>query len=109
MDEQAIKQIDDLNSQILLFVNNLEKAEEEINFLKDKKSKKENPDLLKEENEDLKLTHELCLEDIKIFNDKIIKLKEEIEKNKETLSKLKEENNNLKKEKNIKKEEPEIF
>ena len=107
MDEQTMKKIDDLNTEISLSENKLEKAEEEIKLLKEKKLKMENPDLIKEENEDLKLTHELCIEDIKAYNEKIIKLKEMLTKKEEKLSKLREENINLKKDTNIKKEEPE--
>ena len=107
MDEQTMKKIDDLNTEIFLSENKLEKAEEEIKLLKEKKLKMENPDLIKEENEDLKLTHELCIEDIKAYNEKIIKLKEMLTKKEEKLSKLREENINLKKDTNIKKEEPE--
>ena len=107
MDAQTMKKIDDLNTEISLSENKLEKAEEEIKLLKDKKLKMENPDLIKEENEDLKLTHELCIEDIKAYNEKIIKLKEMLTKKEEKLSKLREENINLKKDTNIKKEEPE--
>ena len=107
MDEQTMKKIDDLNTEISLSENKLEKAEEEIKLLKEKKLKMENPDLIKEENEDLKLTHELCIEDIKAYNEKIIKLKEMLTKKEEKSSKLREENINLKKDTNIKKEEPE--
>ena len=107
MDAQTMKKIDDLNTEISLSENKLEKAEEEIKLLKEKKLKMENPDLIKEENEDLKLTHELCIEDIKAYNEKIIKLKEMLTKKEEKLSKLREENINLKKDTNIKKEEPE--
>ena len=107
MDDQTMKKIDDLNAEISLSENKLEKAEEEIKLLKEKKLKMENPDLIKEENEDLKLTHELCIEDIKAYNEKIIKLKEMLTKKEEKLSKLREENINLKKDTNIKKEEPE--
>ena len=107
MDDQTMKKIDDLNTEISLSENKLEKAEEEIKLLKEKKLKMENPDLIKEENEDLKLTHELCIEDIKAYNEKIIKLKEMLTKKEEKLSKLREENINLKKDTNIKKEKPE--
>ena len=107
MDDQTMKKIDDLNTEISLSENELEKAEEEIKLLKEKKLKMENPDLIKEENEDLKLTHELCIEDIKAYNEKIIKLKEMLTKKEEKLSKLREENINLKKDTNIKKEKPE--
>ena len=82
MEDQNINKIDELYAEISLSENNLEKAEEEIKNLKEKKLKLENPDLIKEENEDLKLTHELCLEDIKAYNEKIIKLKEMLKKKK---------------------------
>ena len=108
-EDETMNKIDDLYSEISLSENKLEKAEEEIKILKDKKLKIENPELIKEENEDLKLAHELCLEDIKAYNEKIIKLKEMLKKKEEKLSKLREENTNLKNDKNIKKEEPEIM
>ena len=109
MEDETMNKIDDLYAEISLSENKLEQADEEIKILKDKKLKIENPELIKEENEDLKLAHELCLEDIKAYNEKIIKLKEMLKKKEEKLSKLREENTNLKKDKNIKKEEPEIM
>ena len=111
MEDETMNKIVVLYAEISLSENKLDQAEEEIKILKDKKSKIENPELIKEENEDLKLTHELCLEDIKAYNEKIIKLKEMLKKKEEKLSKLREENTNLKKDKNknIKKEEPEIM
>ena len=64
-------------------------------------SKRANPIILKEENEDLELSHVLCIEDIKIYNGNITKLKEEVKKNEEKLSKLLEENDKIRKEKNL--------
>ena len=97
--------IDAISSQLSSTENMISKAEEKIRTLKEEISKRENPNLLKEENEDLKLTHQLSEEDIKIYNEKILKLKEEFKKNEGILLKLREENEKLKKEKNAIKQE----
>ena len=80
MEDETMNKIVVLYAEISLSENKLDQAEEEIKILKDKKLKIENPELIKEENEDLKFTHELCLEDIKAYNEKIIKLKEMLKK-----------------------------
>jgi len=92
--------IDAISSQLSSTQSMIEKAEEKIKTLKETISKRQNPNLLKEENEDLKLTHQLSEEDIKIYSEKILKLKEEFSKNEGILLKLREENEKLKKEKN---------
>ena len=92
--------IEEIKLQISNSEEKLKKADAKIKKLKDIKRKKNNPTLLREENEDLDLTHQLCLEDKKIYNEKISKLKEEIKRNKEKILKLKEDNDNFKKEKN---------
>ena len=97
--------LDDIKAQLASTEKMVKKAEDKIKDLKEQMTKKNNPTLLKEENEDLKLTHQLSQEDIKIYKEKIFKLKEEYKKNKETLSQLREENTKLKEEQNIKKKE----
>ena len=84
--------IDAISSQLSSTQSMIEKAEEKIKTLKETISKRQNPNLLKEENEDLKLTHQLSEEDIKIYSEKILKLKEEFSKNEGILLKLREEN-----------------
>jgi ABC-type uncharacterized transport system ATPase subunit len=75
------------------------KAEEKIKYLKDKKYKLENLDLIKEINDNLQITHQSNLEDITLYSDKISKLKEQFKKNEEILLNLRKENEILKKEK----------
>ena len=101
MKDNNLNILDDIKLELLISEENLKKADEEIRILKEIKMKKENPNLLKEENEDFELTHQLCLEDKKIYNEKITKLKEEKYQNEAKISKLKEENEKLKKDKNI--------
>ena len=57
MENSYSNNLDKLKSKIVESEVNLQKAEEEIKILKDIKMKKDNPDLIKEENEDLELTH----------------------------------------------------
>ena len=92
MKDNNLNILDDIKLELLISEENLKKADEEIRILKEIKMKKENPNLLKEENEDLELTHQLCLEDKKIYNEKVSKLKEEKYKNEAKISKLREEN-----------------
>ena len=101
MENPSASNLDKLKSKIVESEVNLKKAEEEIKILKDIKMKKDNPDLIKEENEDLELTHQLYLEDIKIYKEKILKLKEEQKTIDSKIIKIKQENEKLKKEKNI--------
>ena len=105
MDPNLLINLDDINTQLSSTENMIKKAENKIKDLKDTLYKRENPDLLKEENEDLKLTHQLSVEDIKIYSEKALKLNEEFKKNVLILSKLREENEKLKKNKNINKQQ----
>ena len=105
MDPSILINANDINSQISSSESMIKKLENKIKDLKDIISKRQNPDLLKEENEFLKITHQLSVEDTKIYNEKISKLNEELQKNKISLLKLREENEKLKKAKNIKKQE----
>ena len=105
MNEMIFMNIDDLNDHISLSQKMMKNAEDEIKKLKEKKSKMENLDILKEEKEDLLLTHQLIIEDIKIYKEKISKLKEEVKSNETRLLNLREENEKLKKEKNINNQE----
>ena len=100
----------DLVMQLSETEDTLNKANETIKNLKEEKEKKDSDKLkkndddnyLKKENELLKLTHDLCMGDIKTYNENILKLKEEERNNNEKILRLKEENDKLKKEKNKK-------
>ena len=94
-------QYEDIKERLKSSENNLKIANETIKNLLDQISKRANPTILKEENEDLELSHILCIEDIKIYNGSVTKLTEEVKKNKEKLSKLLEENDKIRKEKNL--------
>ena len=82
----------------------LNKTNENLKNLQEAKEKKNNPTLinkdnygmLKKENEELELTHKICLEDIKEYNDNLLKLKEEQKNNERKILKLKKENQKLK-------------
>ena len=97
--------LDEIKSKLSSTENQIKEAEEKIKNLKAKKLKDQNPALLKDENECLELSHQMNFQDIKLYNEKIIKMGKELEKNKEKLLKLREENKKLKKEKNINKQE----
>ena len=101
MENLNANDLDKLKSKIVESEVNLKNAEEEIKILKELKMKKDNPNLIKEENEDLELTHQLCLEDMKIYKEKILKLKEEQKAIDSKIIKIKQENEKLKKEKDI--------
>ena len=75
MKDNNLNILEDLKIEVLISEENMEKANEEIRILKEIKKKKENPHLYREENEDLELTHQLCLEDKKIYNEKNIQTK----------------------------------
>ena len=98
--------IDELKSKISSAEKDLKDAEKKLEQLHDKKLKVENPVLLKEENDVLDLTHQANVVDIKLYNEKILKLEKELKKSQTKLLKLREENTKLKKDKNINKEEP---
>ena len=105
MNEMIFMNVDDLNDHLSLSQKLMKNAEDEIKNLKEKKSRMENLDFLEEEKEDLLLTHQLIIEDIKIYKEKISKLKEEVKSNETRLLNLREENEKLKKEKNINEQE----
>ena len=97
--------IDQLRSQLSSTKNSIIHAENKIKALKEAITKRKNPDLLKQENENLKLTHQLGSENIRIYNEKILKLKNQFKMNEEVLLKLREKNKQLKIEKNAIKQE----
>ena len=80
---------------------NLKTANEILKDLQEQKAKRDNPNILKEENEDLDITHRLCIEDIKHYNENILQLQKEQKLNEDIILKLKKENEKLKKEKNV--------
>ena len=84
MNQSTFVNLDDINAQLSSTEKMIKKAGDKIKDLKELKKKRENPELFKEENEDLKLSHQLSLEDIKIYKEEILKLKEEVSKNKKT-------------------------
>ena len=53
MKDNNLNILDDIKLELFISEENLKKADEEIRILKEIKMKKENPNLLKEENEDL--------------------------------------------------------
>ena len=91
---------DEVKSQLSSTEDMIKKAEDEIKSLKETLSKTENFDFLKEENETLNLIHNMTLEDIKIYKEKILQLKEMSKTNESILLKLKKENEELQKIKN---------
>ena len=93
--------INEIKSRISETLNKIKIADDKIKILKEAHSKIVNPSLLKEENENLKLIHQLCLEDLKRYNQKILKLKERFKINESILLKLRKENEQFKKIKNI--------
>ena len=92
---------EDINFKLSKSEEVLKKANDELKNLQDLKRKRENPNILKEENIDLEITHQLCNEDIKIYNENILRLKEEVKINEEIILKIKKENEKLKKEKKL--------
>ena len=99
--------IDDLKSQISSTEAKIKEAEGIIELFKERKLKYENPSLIRDENDILDFTHQSNGVDIKLYNEKILKLQKEVEKNGQKLLKLREENAKLKKEKNIETNNPE--
>ena len=99
--------IDDLKSQISSTEAKIKEAEGIIELFKERKLKYENPSLIRDENDILDFTHQSNGVDIKLYNEKILKLQKEVEKNGQKLLKLREENAKLKKDKNIETNNPE--
>ena len=74
MKQKTKVNIDELKSKISSAEKDLKDAEKKLEQLHDKKLKVENPVLLKEENDVLDLTHQANVVDIKLYNEKILKL-----------------------------------
>ena len=91
--EQLIRQIS--HSE-----NELKKAEQAIQRLKSEKKiimlQKGNPNFIKEENEQLKMTHQFYLSYFKDYQNQVLDLQKQLQNNQAKLTKLKEENENLK-------------
>ena len=100
-----IKNIDELKSEISTTEKKIKASDLKIESLREEKLKSENPVLIKDENDILEITLQSNTVDIKLYKEKIIKLKRDIEKNEKKLLKLREENAKLKKEKKIIKKE----
>ena len=100
-----IKNIDELKSEISKTEKQIKASDLKIESLREEKLKSENPVLIKDENDILEITLQSNTVDIKLYKEKIIKLKRDIEKNEKKLLKLREENAKLKKEKKIIKKE----
>ena len=100
-----IKNIDELKSEISTTEKQIKASDLKIESLREEKLKSENPVLIKDENDILEITLQSNTVDIKLYKEKIIKLKKDIEKNEKKLLKLREENAKLKKEKKIIKKE----
>ena len=96
-----MEEMEQLVLQLSNYENELKKAEQTIQELNEEKiiiiSQKENPNIIKEENECLNITHQICLSDIKDYQNQVLNLQQEIDNNQTKLIKLKEENENLKK------------
>ena len=100
-----IKNINELKSEISKTEKQIKVSDLKIESLREEKLKSENPVLIKDENDILEITLQSNTVDIKLYKEKIIKLKRDIEKNEKKLLKLREENAKLKKEKKIIKKE----
>ena len=79
--------IDDLKSQISSTESKIKEAEGIIELFKERKLKYENPSLIRDENDVLDFTHQSNGVDIKLYNEKILKLQKEVEKNGQKLLK----------------------
>ena len=88
-----------IKTQLLSTKEQIMKADDIIKYLKYKKYKLENLDLIKEINHNLQITHQSNLKDITLYSDKISKLKEQFKKKEQILLNLRKENEILKKEK----------
>jgi len=89
----------------------ISKAEMELNNLNktiDNLKKELKSKTLEEENESLKLIHQLCENDISEYKEQIKLLEENLKSNSDELNKIRKENENLKKAKNVPKEDIEI-
>jgi len=96
-----MEEIEQLVLQLSNYENELKNAEQTIQGLNEEKiiiiSQNENPNIIKEENESLKLIHQVNLSDIKDYQNEVLYLQNELKNNQTKIIKLKEENENLKK------------
>ena len=99
-----------MEDKVMELVLEVSKKEEELNQLNktiDDLKKELKAKTGEEENENLKLMHQLCENDISEYKVQIKALEENIKLNKDILNNLRKENESLKKAKNIKKENDE--
>ena len=100
---------EDIAIQLSESEEKLKQLKETLLNLQSQKERRNNPNIIKEENEDLKLFHQLCLDDIKSYNENLSKLKEEKKQNEAIINKLKEENEKLKQRKKSSKKESKAY
>ena len=108
MEQNILMSMDEVRTQLSSTESMIKNAEDELKSLKETLSKTENFDFLQEENETLNLIHNMTLEDIKIYNEKILQLEEMSKTNETILLKLKKENEELQKIKNMNKQKSKI-
>ena len=97
-----------MEDKVKNLVLELSKKVEELNQLNkiiDNLKKELKSKTLEEENESLKLIHQLCENDISEYNEQIKSLEENIKSNSDVLNNLRKENENLKKAKNVQRED----
>ena len=96
-----MEEIEQLVLQLSNYENELKNAEQTIQGLNEEKiiiiSQNENPNIIKEENERLKITHQFNLSYIKDYQNQALDLQKQLKNNQAKLIKLKEENENIKK------------
>ena len=96
-----MEKMEQLVRQLSHSENELKKAEQIIQRLKEEKKvimpQKGNPNIIKEENERLKITHQFNLSYIKDYQNQTLDLQKQLKNNQAKLIKLKEENENIKK------------
>jgi len=99
-----------MEDKVMNLVLEISKAELELNKLNkaiDNLKKKLKSKALEEENESLKLIHQLCENDISEYKEQIKLLEENLKSNSDELNKIRKENESLKKGKNVPKEDTE--
>ena len=85
-----------LENELLISMQKLKEADNIIkNLTNNKFAGKKNQNEIKLSIEDLKLTHKLCVEDIKNHNETIKKLKNKLDEGERIINKLKQENEKL--------------
>ena len=96
-----MEKMEQLVRQLSHSENELKKVEQIIQRLKEEKKvimpQKGNPNIIKEENERLKITHQFNLSYIKDYQNQALDLQKQLKNNQAKLIKLKEENENIKK------------